>query len=179
MPINTHGGGARTNENGLRFEQETSLADALLNAGYIITNRNIVKNTDGSCLGIIAPKYAFYKKILQPEGIDWRECISKRLLPDEALLNFENNTVYIIEKKFQHDSGSVDEKLQTCDFKKKQYQKLLYDTDYDVEYLYVCNDWFEQPCYRDVHEYIHSVGCHIFFNEIPLDFLNLPLAEQE
>ena len=59
---------------------------------------------------------------------------------------------------------------------KKQYQKLLRDTDYDVEYLYVCNDWFEQPCYDDVYDYIHSVGCHIFFNEIPLDFLELPLA---
>ena len=88
-------------------------------------------------------------------------------------MNFANNTVYIIEKKFQHDAGSVDEKLQTCDFKKKQYQKLLYDTPYDVEYLYVCNDWFEQACYRDVHKYIESVECHIFFNEIPLDFLEL------
>lgn len=179
MPINIYGGGARTNENGLKFEQETSLADALYNAGYTITTRNIVKDKYGNCLGIIAPKHAFYKLILEPEGVDWRDYISKRLLPDEALLNFTNNTVYIIEKKFQHDSGSVDEKLQTCDFKKKQYQKLFYDTDYDVEYLYVCNDWFEQPCYRDVHEYIYSVGCHIFFNEIPLEFLNLPLAEQE
>ena len=177
MAINRHGGGARTNINGLNFEQETSLEEALLDAGYVVTESNIVKDRSGNCLGIIAPKYAFYKRILEPEGVDWRDYISKRLLPDEALLNFVNNTVYIIEKKFQHDSGSVDEKLQTCDFKKKQYQKLLYDTDYDVEYLYVCNEWFEQPCYRDVYDYIHSVGCHIFFNEIPLDFLDLPSAD--
>ena len=147
MPINIHGGGARTNENGLRFEQETSLEHALINAGYTITNRNTIKDDHNNCLGIIAPKHSFYKRILEPEGINWQDYISKKLLPDEALLNFSNNTVYIIEKKFQHDSGSVDEKLQTCDFKKKQYQKLLRDTPYDVEYLYVCNDWFEQPCY--------------------------------
>ncbi len=176
MSINTHGGGARTNINGLRFEQETSLADALINAGYKINTRNVIIDQKGNCLGIIAPKYSFYTKLLKPEGINWNNYISKRLLPDETLLNFTNNTVYIIEKKFQHDSGSVDEKLQTCDFKKKQYQKLVYDTPYDVEYLYVCNDWFTQDCYRDVHEYIKSVGCHIFFNEIPLDFLNLPPA---
>lgn len=176
MPINRHGGGSRTNINGLCFEQETSLEQALLNAGYEITNRNIVRDTHGNTIALIAPKHKFYKVLLQPEGIDWRNYISKQLLPDEAILNFANRTVYIIEKKFQHDSGSVDEKLQTCDFKKKQYQKLLRDTDYDVEYLYVCNDWFEQPCYDDVYDYIHSVGCHIFFNEIPLDFLELPLA---
>lgn len=173
MPINIHGGGARTNENGLRFEQETSLEHALINAGYTITNRNTIKDDHNNCLGIIAPKHSFYKRILEPEGINWKDYISKKLLPDEALLNFANNTVYIIEKKFQHDSGSVDEKLQTCDFKKKQYQKLLRDTPYDVEYLYVCNDWFEQPCYYDVHDYIHSVGCHIFFDAIPLSFLGL------
>ena len=30
---NIHGGGARTNQNGLHFEQTTSLDDALCNAG--------------------------------------------------------------------------------------------------------------------------------------------------
>lgn len=176
MAINIYGGGARTNEFGLQFEQETSLKDALLDAGYSINDRGIVRDCEGNCLALTAPKFRLYKEILEPEGIDWRNYISKRLLPDEALLNFTNNTVYIIEKKFQHGSGSVDEKLQTCDFKKKQYQKLFCDTNYDVEYLYVCNDWFRQSCYRDVHEYIQSVGCYIFFDEIPLEFLELPLA---
>lgn len=173
MAINIYGGGARTNKNGLRFEQETSLEQALINAGYTIKEGTLIKDKDNNHIGIIAPKHAFYKQILELEGINWQDYISKKLLPDEAFLNFSNNTVYIIEKKFQHDSGSVDEKLQTCDFKKKQYQKLLQDTPYDVEYLYVCNDWFKQPCYDDVHEYIQSVGCHIFFNAIPLDFLGL------
>ena len=38
MPVNIYGGGARTNANGLRFEQETSLEEALLNAGYSIND---------------------------------------------------------------------------------------------------------------------------------------------
>lgn len=177
MAINRYGGGARTNRNGLSFEQETSIEDALINAGYRINSRNVVQDGNGNCLGVVAPKHAFYKRILEPEGIDWQDYISKRLLPDEAFLNFANNTVYIIEKKFQYDAGSVDEKLQTCDYKKKQYQKLLCGTDYDVEYIYVCNDWFKQSCYRDVHEYIEPVGCYIFFNEIPLDLLDLPSAK--
>ena len=84
MAINRYGGGARTNRNGLLFEQETSLEEALINAGYRINNRNVVQDCNGNCLGIIAPKYAFYKRILEPEGIDWQDYISKRLLPDEA-----------------------------------------------------------------------------------------------
>ena len=145
----------------------------MIAAGYNVNNDNTVEDYDGNQLGIIAPKHSFYKLILEPKGIDWTKRISKKLLPDEAFLNFANNTVYIIEKKFQNDSGSVDEKLQTCSFKKQQYEKLLSGTPYTVEYLYGCNDWFVQSCYRDVHKYINSVGCHIFFNEIPLDFLEL------
>lgn len=174
MAINRFGGGAKTNENGLRFEQETNLEEALRNAGYIVSAQGIIADRRGNQIALSAPKQKLYSRVLVPLGVDWRERISKQLRPDEALLNYENRTIYIIEKKFQNDSGSVDEKLQTCDFKKRQYEKLFYGTGYNVEYLYVCNDWFDQCCYSDVHDYIHSVGCYIFFNEIPLDFLELP-----
>jgi hypothetical protein len=42
-------------------------------------------------------------------------------------------------------AGSVDEKLQTCDFKRKQYLKLVQPLGIKVEYVYVLNDWFKQP----------------------------------
>ena len=173
MAINTHGGGAHTNEVGLRFEQETSLENALLMAGYMVYRDGRV-SCKGSAIGIIAEKHNLYRRILEPRKIRWQDYISKKMLPDDALFVNESNTIYIIEKKFQHNAGSVDEKLQTCDFKKKQYQKLFAPLSCRVEYLYVCNDWFQKPEYRDVRDYIHSVGCHIFFNEIPLDFLKLP-----
>lgn len=80
-----------------------------------------------------------------------------------------------IEKKFQHNSGSVDKKLQTCAFKKEQYQKSFSNTGYKEEDLYVCNDWFSDPRYKD-DAYIHSVGFRIFFDEIPLGFLEFPPA---
>lgn len=76
--------------------------------------------------------------------------------------------------KFQGVAGSVDEKLQTCDFKKKQYQKLLDGTGIKVEYCYVINDWFNNKSYRDTLNYIQSVGCFYFFGELPLSFLGLP-----
>ena len=85
-----------------------------------------------------------------------------------------NNTLFVVELKFQEVAGSVDEKLQTCHFKLRQYRKLLNGTDVKVEYLYVLNGWFKKPEYVDVLEYIKEVGCHYFFEELPLKFLGLP-----
>src|SRR3990167_1436532 len=52
-------------------------------------------------------KYDFYK-YLDSKGIDWQKYISKRLLPDDAIYVILNNTLYILELKYQEVSGSVD-----------------------------------------------------------------------
>lgn len=168
---NKFGGGARTNINGLNFEQTTSLDEALTNAGYNVNHHKVYK--DGECVGLSLKKRALYKKFLEPKGIDYANYNSKRWEPDECFINFSNATAYIIEKKFQNTSGSVDEKLPGCDFKKKEYEKLFAPLKYDVEYLYVFSDWFRDDKYNDVLNYINETGCHYFFNEIPLDFLQL------
>lgn len=168
---NIYGGGARTNLNGLGFEQTTSLYDALQNAGYEMRGIEIYKN--GNYIGISAQKHYFYSLFLNRYGIDYININSKKWLPDEAFINDIDKVVYIIEKKFQNCSGSVDEKLPGCDFKKKEYEKLCRPIGYQVEYIYVFNDWFKQDIYRDVLEYIEYTGCKYFFNEIPLDFLGL------
>lgn len=95
-------------------------------------------------------------------------------MPDDALLVIVRETLFIIEVKYQQVSGSVDEKLQTCDFKRKQFQKLVMPLGLKVEYVYVLNDWFKKPEYKDVLDYISSVNCHYKFNEIPLSWLGLP-----
>lgn len=118
-------------------------------------------------------KHDFYRYLLE-ENINWEVLISKRLLPDDALLVIVRDTLFIIEVKYQQVNGSVDEKLQTCDFKRKQYLKLVSKLELKVEYIYVLNDWFKQPGYKDVLDYIHSVNCHYKFNELPLSWLGLP-----
>ena len=79
--------------------------------------------------------------------------------------------------KYQQVAGSVDEKLQTCDFKRKQYLKLVSSLGLKVEYVYVLNDWFAHPSYQDVLDYIHSVNCHYQFNALPLAWLGLPTGK--
>lgn len=118
-------------------------------------------------------------KYLKLEGVDWKKHISSKLYPDNCLYVIVNNTVYIIEVKHQQVAGSVDEKLQTCDFKKKQYIKLFSELNYKVEYLYILDNWFKQEKYKDVRDYIISVGCHYYYNYIPLQELGLPVPPTE
>lgn len=168
---NTHGGGALTNAHGLLFEQTTSLDEALINRGYRVTNEGKVINSRGVILGYSRSKNKFIR-YLEEHNTDL-SVNSDRLLPDDAFINIFNTTIFIIEKKYQHIAGSVDEKLQTCLYKKRQYTKLSSQIGYDLVYTYVLNDWFRKPKYADVLDFIEEVGCHYFFNELPLGFLGI------
>jgi len=119
--------------------------------------------------------YTYLKSV----GIDWKKHISAKLLPDNCIYVIVNNTVYVIEVKHQQVGGSVDEKLQTCDFKKKQYTKLFAELNYKVEYMYILDDWFRAERYKDVRDYIISVGCRYYYNYIPLKELGLPVPTSE
>lgn len=167
---NTVGGGARTNLNGLAFEGRTDLLQALNKHPDFTVNANQVFR-NGEIVAHYYEKHNLYTGYLKPAGVDYKNIFSKKLLPDGALL--VGNTIYIIEKKYQAGSGSVDEKLQTCDFKKKQYTKLFAPLGITVEYYYVLNDWFDKPQNRDVFLYIESVGCKYFIVELPFNELGL------
>lgn len=166
-------GGGKT-ITGLRFESRVTL-EKVLSAipNYKVSNDKVYFK--GQIVAEFYPKNKLYKNLLEPKGIDYSKIISKRLLPDEAILILKDNILFIIEIKFQEVAGSVDEKLQTCDFKNRQYNRLLAPLGIKVKYVYILNDWFKKPEYKDVLTYVDSVGCHYFFYELPLSFLDLPV----
>ena len=165
-------GGAKT-VTGLRFESRINLKEVIRPiSGYNIADDEVF--FEGQKIAELYQKHKIYKKLLEPKGVDYSKIISKKLLPDDALFLISDNTLFIIEIKFQEVAGSVDEKLQTCDFKNKQYAKLFSPLNISVKYVYVLNDWFKKKEYKDVLDYVQSVGCHYFFYEIPFDFLGLP-----
>ncbi len=167
---NIVGGGANTNLNGLDFEGRTDLLSALnKHPEFEVNGNSVMKN--GKLVALYFEKHNLYKSFLKPKGIDYKTILSKKILPDGAIL--VDNTIYIIEKKFQGGSGSVDEKLQTCDFKKQQYIKLFSPLNIRVEYYYILNEWFDKPQYIDVFEYIESVGCRYFIVDLPLEAIGL------
>ncbi|MCX5635195.1 MAG: hypothetical protein NTW55_05085 [Planctomycetota bacterium] len=170
-------GGANT-LTGLRFEDKVDFQQ-LIGA---IPGYSVRKDHSKAGMGVFFEdmlvarcfrKYDFYT-FLSESKVDWQNVLSRRLLPDDALLVIVRETLFIIEVKYQQVAGSVDEKLQTCDFKRKQYLKLVAPLGLKVEYVYVLNDWFKKPEYKDVLDYIHSVNCHYRFNELPLAWLGLP-----
>lgn len=169
-------GGANT-KTGLAFEGKTDLITYLSEQpGYSIMDNKVYYK--GEPVARTFKKHQFYI-FLEELDIDWKQIISKKLLPDDCIFVIINNTLFVIECKFQQVEGSVDEKLQTCDFKKKQYQKLLYRANIEVEYVYLLSDWFKHQKYKDVLDYIISVGCHFYFEYIPLSQLGLPVPEAE
>lgn len=160
---------------GLNFEGGRDILAILdKTGGYSVRGNSVYYN--GKEVAQSHRKHGLYR-YLQARGVDWKKYISKQLLPDEALYVIVNNTLFIVEMKWQEVVGSVDEKLQTCDFKKKQYKKLMAPLNIEVEYIYILNDWFKKSQYKDTLDYVISVGCHYYFNYLPLQKLGLPVPK--
>ncbi|MDE2079408.1 MAG: hypothetical protein KGI73_03415 [Patescibacteria group bacterium] len=167
------GKGGGNTKTGLNFEKSRDILALLRKTkGYSVKGTAI--SFKGKLVAHSFRKNALYK-YLASQKVDYKKILSKKLLPDEALYVIVNNTLFIIEIKFQKVAGSVDEKLQTCDFKRKQYAKLLAPLNIEVEYIYILNNWFKKPEYKDVKDYIISVGCQYYFNYLPLQKLGLPI----
>ncbi|MFI3230708.1 MAG: PD-(D/E)XK nuclease superfamily protein [bacterium] len=175
MIINGKGGG--NTRTGLVFEGQTDLSSFLAEQnGYEVKNGKVYYLNKE--VALVLKKHKFYK-YLESVGVDWKTILSRQLLPDDSIYVIINNTMFIVECKFQQVEGSVDEKLQTCDFKKKQYQRLLSGLNINVEYVYLLSDWFKNPKYKDVLDYIISVNCKYYFEYIPLTFFGLPVPPND
>ena len=132
--------------------------------GLRFEDRVCGKNTNGINLS----KGDLYK-YMKSKGLNWENYLSRKLLPDEAYLDYENDELRVYEKKYQHCDGSADEKPQTCGFKVHQFTKLANALGVSrATYTYIFNKWFEQSKYKDMLDYIKSVdGCDYYFSDEP------------
>ena len=90
------GGNTRT---GLNFENERDLLTAISHApGYSVAGSVIYYR--GREVARSYKKHALYR-MLAERGINYRDHLSKKLLPDDAIYVIVNNTMFIIELKFQ------------------------------------------------------------------------------
>lgn len=165
------GVGGNLTKTGLTFEERVDIKKAFKSLESLDIRGNTIY-TNNKAFAEIHSKHELYR-FLKKKGIAYDEIISKKLLPDIAILVYNTNTFYIFEVKYQEVEGSTDEKLQTCDFKIKQYKKLLKNTlGYTVKYVYVLNDWFKNEKYKDVLDYIKSTkDCDYLFNKVSLDYI--------
>ncbi len=165
-------GGAKT-RTGLLFEGRVDLKTLFVDVKDYSVNGNQLLHK-GKVVALLYKKNQLYSHFLESNNIIWEGKLSKKLIPDQTIFIIKSNTLFVIEMKFQKVPGSVDEKLQTCDFKKKQYEKLLAGSDIKVEYCYILSDWFKAKRYADTLNYIKSMGCEYFFGELPFSHLGLP-----
>ena len=97
------GRGGGNTKTGLAFEGKTDLAEFLNSQkGYEVKENNVFYK--GELVGRIFKKYSFYD-FLKELDIDWKQLISKRLLPDDSIFVIIANTLFIIECKFQQVAG--------------------------------------------------------------------------
>ncbi len=169
-------GGANT-KTGLEFEKRVDLRTAFSELkDYEIHDENDLYYK-GKIVAQFYKKYGLYSGLLKNHKIEWSKILSKKLLPDETVYIPSRKKLYVIEMKFQHTPGSVDEKLQTCAFKLLQYNKLLKPAGISVSYIYILGDWFKRKEYKDTLNYIVSVGCDYYFEKLPLKVLGLPVPK--
>lgn len=83
--------------------------------------------------------------------------------PDDCFIDELNKKIFIIEKKFQQTCGSVEEKIQTGDFKKNHYQELY--PNFEINYIYCLSRWFKNENNSSVINYLNSKKIPTFFND--------------
>lgn len=167
---NLVGGGAQTNKNGLSYERDYDLSEAIINSGKYTIDDNafVIEKSTNVKKGKLASKNDFYL-YLEKKHVLWNDIVSKKYLPDEAFFNFKKKILYIVEKKYQDGFGSVDEKLQTFPFKKERYEDLVKSLKYSVSFYFLGNDYFNKSTFGDVWEYFetHQIKKYIS-QKIPL-----------
>lgn len=180
-------GGANTNRNGIPFEKKTDFAQMVsslkkyrieeidfkeIDIKYKKKSKAYKVYRNAKLIGKIMSKHRFYN-FLDDEGI--KSTNSKGWLPDEAFINFENHTVYIIEKKWQEVKGSVDEKLLGLGNKRRLYQRLLDKANkpYSVQFIFVGNKFFLDEEHKDVLEMLRGDGVTIMIDKIDMKFFGL------
>ena len=85
--------------------------------------------------------------------------------PDDCYVDDKNKKIFIIEKKFQQTSGSVEEKIQTGIFKKYHYEELY--PNYEINYIYCLSTWFKNEKNSSVIKYLNNNNIPVFFNDKP------------
>ena len=172
-------GGKNTNINGLNFENKTSIETKLLENNFnkvTINKKNkygyyfeqIEPNTNNKIVYLTQSGFKLYFK--QEFNID----VHKQ--PDEAFLILKNNiyNLKILEKKHQNVDGSVEDKLKTGLFNKKEYEKMLNlknNQIFNVSYAFCVSSFLQSKFqsnnlkYNIMQEIMMEDGIKIFYGE--------------
>jgi len=156
-------GGKNTNKTGLHYEKITDLDTHFTIIEEMKTpNALKIKFEGDDKVFFRAVKNNFFKLLQDEIRTDINQAHGCKS-PDECYIDFKNNNIFIIEKKFQQVGGSVCEKIQTPDFKMWQYNR-LFDSQFKICYMYCLSSWFETNCRAEL-EYLEYKDIPYFFGD--------------
>ena len=151
----TGAGGENTNKNGLSFEDKTNNEKRLEKQGFIRktiqgskenakTHFYLIKEIS-STKRIIYLKKDGLKKYFKVVYNEVKICRS----PDEAylIINGDDITLKVLEKKTQNCKGSVEEKLMAGDGNRKQIQYSINNPKVKVAYAFCICEWLKENAY--------------------------------
>jgi hypothetical protein len=171
----TGAGGANTNLNGLTFERKTSIENKLIEKNFIKNTINKSKNGyyfeyNNSDKKFIYLTQDGFKLYLEKEFN-----INSYRKPDEAFIIIQNNeyNIKILEKKNQNVNGSVEDKLKTGLFNKKEYERIFkkiphkFNIDYAFCVSKFLQDKFESNNikYNNMIEIMKEDDIKLFYGE--------------
>jgi hypothetical protein len=144
----TGAGGAKTNENGLKYEKKSGLSMLFTIIKEVKKEYTEISFDNENDAGVSIPfiyvkKKGFlkYLKSAINENIPIAHGCKE---PDECYINENTKIIFIIETKYQQTGGSVCEKLQTAPVKKEHFRELF--PTYKIEYIYCLSPWFKENC---------------------------------
>ena len=164
--------------NGALFEKEKNLKDYFIRHGFdVMADKDygfsVFRKGEAVTDILILTKtelYAFLKDTSDFET--YKGITSRRNDPDAVVV--VGNVIHIIEMKFQSEGKDTQYAiLPYCDFKKRQYQKLVNGLDYKIKFHYLLSDNMNVPRNKDIFQYIEDVRCDYYFGEIPLSVFGL------
>jgi len=174
----TGAGGKNTVINGLLFEKKTSIEDKLLenNFNKIISNK---KNKYGYCFECIKQNIKIIYLTQNGFKIYFKKMFNIDVYkqPDEAFIIFNNNNneinIKILEKKNQTVEGSVEDKLKTGNFIRREYIKMLKSIKNinKIEYAFCVSKFLQdkfqsnQIKYNNMLEILAEDNIKLFFGE--------------
>lgn len=168
-------GGKNTTLNGLSFEIKTSIEKKLLESNY---NKIVINNKQ---------KYGYYleykeenKQIIFLLQSGFKSYFKKKYNiniykhPDEAFIIYNNDNIYIkiIEKKNQNVEGSVEDKLKTGLFNKKEYERMLKSLkNINISYSFCVSKFLQNKFesniikYKNMKEILDEDNIKLFYGE--------------
>ena len=155
----TGAGGSNTNTNGLNYENQKDLSTEYSIVEKTKSLMKVVFKNYTDKVFITGKKSQFMKYLSKHENKDIPKCHGTKE-PDCWFIN--GNNVYIVELKFQQGGGSVCEKLQTYNYKLRNFQDRY--PDKKIHYIYGLHEWFRSNCMAEVY-YMKKDGIPYFWGD--------------